>query len=237
MVRAKDLALVMVAAALSQVPVARAQVRRRPPVQRWEVGLILGASAGKAAARLEQAMRANGFGDPEPCRLCSSPVQNPTSSGRGFAASLAVGYAARRGLTLQLELGSANLGKTGGYHYPYTWLFLHSAVRSLAASAVIGSVLRIGAGPSLYLVEVTPTDSSGEPDFREVRLGLVLYAGLRFPYHDRGFIEVAAERRLVGSIEVGPFTARGIGSASVTLPRTPVPFDHTVIRIGFGIRR
>lgn len=188
----------------------------------------------------ETAMSAEGFGDLQPCLLfCSGTISSPHSVGGEITRGLTIGYAVGHGWRVRAEWFSADLGETLGYHDPATWLFLHTSVGSLGLSGTLplGDILRIGAGPSLNVIDITRTDSPGGPPSHVTRLGITLHGGLTFPARSRVFVEAQVHRALVGTADVGPFTAQEIGGTTqVTLTRTRVSFSYTAIRVGLGLR-
>lgn len=230
----------LIALVVNNMSPLKAQDPSARPSRRWEFTLTAGGSSGGAATSFETAMSAEGFGDLQPCLLfCSGTISSPHSVGGEITRGLTIGYAVGHGWRVRAEWFSADLGETLGYHDPATWLFLHTSVGSLGLSGTLplGDILRIGAGPSLNVIDITRTDSPGGPPSHVTRLGITLHGGLTFPARSRVFVEAQVHRALVGTADVGPFTAQEIGGTTqVTLTRTRVSFSYTAIRVGLGLR-
>lgn len=232
-------AVIDVALLLLQVVAAQAQ---RPRARRWEVSYTAGSSSGHASDAFKRAMLTNGFGDAASCFLfCEGTVQHPFVSPGGITGDVSVsrGMGTPIHWRLKVEYASADLGEALGYHAPWTYLFVHTAVTSVAVSAELpfGEVFRIGAGPALNHIVVERTDSHGTPAFSRTRLGAVVHADLVVPAHTRFFASVSAQRRFVGSESPGPFVAQDdMDGTTQTLPRTQIDCSYSTVRFGLGVR-
>jgi hypothetical protein len=219
--------VVSIASMLGALPALGAQGRSPIPARRWEISVTLGGSSGRAATQFESAID---YG----CASCDLSTQHS-----GAAAGLVISYLVSGGWMLRGEWVSADLGGSVAYG---SSLSLYTSVRSVGVSAMfsIGDVLRIGAGPALYAVDVTRGDGGNMawieapagPGAQTTRAGFVLYAGLASPSRKRVFAEISAQRNIVGSVDVGP----SAGSTMVAVPRTRVSFNYTTIRMGLGLR-
>ncbi|HKI93982.1 MAG TPA: hypothetical protein VJ992_01705 [Gemmatimonadales bacterium] len=236
------IAAIDVALLLAQPFAAQAQRPPKPSQRRWEISYTAGSSTGHASDAIKNAMQTNGFGDAAPCFLfCAGTVQHPFVSPGGITGDVSVsrGMGTPIHWRLKVEYASADLGEALGYHDPWMYLFVHTAVTSVAVSAELpfGEVLRIGAGPVYNHIVVERTDSHGEPTFSRTRLGAVVHAGLVVPAHSRFFAAVSAQRRFVGSESPGPFVARNdLDGTTHTLPRTAIDCSYSTVRFGIGVR-
>ena len=226
---------------LSHLSTLSAQNHAATPSRRWGISGTIGGSIGDTGPSLEGAMVGSGFGDTVPCiPFIPCPLAlltNPYSVWGGSTKGLAVSYRLGQTWRLRAEWMPADLGETHGYHNPSALLYLHTSVTSLAVSSVASiGVLRIGAGPSVNLINVTRTDAPGGPPSQVMRLGLTLQGGLVFPTFKGLFVEALVHRALVGSAAVGPFTAHEPDGTPVTMPRTRTSFSYTAIRVGLGLR-
>ncbi len=222
--------VVSIASLLCQVAVLSAQDRSAHPARRWEIGATVGISNGRAATQFERAIDFD-------CVSCDLSTRHS-----GGAVGLMITYRVAGPWSLRGEWVSADLGENLAYLPSVTSLSLHTAVRSVGVSALfsIGGVLRIGAGPALYVVDVTRTDGGNMmsidapagPGAQTTRAGFVLYGGLTSPSRNRVFAEAAIQRNIVGSVDVGP----SAGSTMVAVPRARVSFNYTTIRLGLGVR-
>ena len=219
--------------------VAAAQARSPVPARRWALTAAWGGTSGLAGRQLSARMQASGLDDPSQCWLfCSGTISHPFHSPGGLAGTFGLSYALREPWALRFERVKGDLGETLGYKYPFTWMFLRSAVETYAFSVVLSSgSWRLGVGPAWHTVTVTRTDMPGGPPSRGARLGAVAQGAVSWPSRSRFFLEAIVQRSLVGAVDIGPFTSRDAADSTVTtIPRTPVSFSYSSVRMGFGVR-
>lgn len=209
----------------------------RRPGRTWTVSAIGAGAVGGARRGLEDAMKASGFGKSSGCFLfCSraETIAHPHSSGGG-------GWLldVHRDVRPYGKVGFL-LSRTGGEALGYngrTYLFIRHSVTTYAPvfSLQVSPALRLGLGPALHRIATQQTSAAGGPARHQTRVGIVADLALAFPTYTRFYLELRAQYRRVGSVEIGPFEEQG-SSPDSFFPASRVGFDHGFIGAGVGAR-
>lgn len=109
---------------------------------------------------------------------------------------------------------------------------------ALVAYRPLGSVLRLGFGPSLTTAEVQARDDWGEfPSDSDTRLGFLAEGAVTWPLRWRGFAEVAARYWYAGEMTYGPYALpNSKGTVQVYFPSQEYSLDRTDVTFGAGVR-
>jgi hypothetical protein len=217
-----------------------AQPASEPEIKRFSFSVYYGGSIGGPAKDLEAHMRASGFDKNSPCFLfCTGLLTRPESYPGDGSAMMALKYRLRNRVAVQLLFAGTSTGMTigdaGGGMFDGS-LRLSHAVQTVAAIATLEALedghLQLGLGPALHTIS---TNGSNTQSQGATRLGLVFDAGLQFPSNSRFFVDLRAQYRWVGSVDIGPYTASGFNDPAV-LPEASFSFNHTWLGVGFGVR-
>jgi hypothetical protein len=196
----------------------------------------IGTTSGGAAHDLEDAMRAQGFGDTSPAFI-GGPVQHPFSNtglgAIGTPQSLGFQYRIRQPWSVGVVVSSAPIGETLGYHDPFQFIAIDHAVRSYGVTASAAfRILRVGIGPAVHVARAR---TSG-PWESHIKFGFIAEAGLRLPTRSRFFFDVGLQYRYAGSVTLSPITSSGITGQTSTFSPSNVRFNHWFIGVGPGVR-
>jgi len=143
-------------------------------------------------------------------------------------------------LSVSLFLSSVNFGGTKGKHLDSGYLQIDHKLFCISPTISFNpsDLLRIGAGPALYMTESSVTDGNlieGKKNDKHAKLGFLLDLSLRFPKKTLYYCEIICQYRKVGQNKIGPYTVELNGNTAV-LPKHKVNFDHSSIGIGIGFR-
>lgn len=204
--------------------------------------------SGGPAKDLENAMNLADFDVDSPGYFGLRGAQYPTSNRSGHKFTFSAKYMIKPPISIGFFAGNTDIGNTSGRAVNSNNIGqLLNIEYSLFCFAPIISVshfydgIRIGIGPAIYYAEANKLmDESkyyyGEwkENYSKTKPGFLIEIGIRIPDRSHFFGEFLFQFRKVGKVEVGPYNAVVVETA--TLPKTKVSFDHTLIGYGIGFR-
>jgi hypothetical protein len=218
-------------------------------------GYLGGNPGGGPLNDIENAMTVYGFDARSPGGFFGPGSDHPFSREEGTSWIVRAARYVKRPFSLGVLYGRTPSGHAVGYHLLAEGLLISceadvlALLVSVSDRSLLYSLLQeelfelsVGLGPALYFTRAEEYAGSGNgPTNEGTKIGLLADIGLKFPANRMFFVGVDLQYRLVGTMEVGPFTAistpppLGPGGTAV-LPETEVSFDHFFIGLGIGLR-
>lgn len=222
---------------LEDSPIARERTRR------VSLSFSLGSTSSGPADDIERTMDASGFNQTSGSFFGGGPISHPFSR-TGFGEigvpwMAAMGYSVTPLFLARAVVSNAPIGETLGYQSPGYYL---SVKYSVATAGITGSfqlwdVFHAGLGPAIYIARSSQDSVATEIEARSAtRIGGLLDLGFSLPPKTRFFFSGSLQYRLVGKVDVGPFTTALGNSPGPTLPSTSAWFNHVYWGLGLGIR-
>ncbi len=187
---------------------------------------------------LKQAMIDIGFDDyDDSCFLICSDTKYPTSnSGDTRIATLHYRILKYKPWYIGMVYSQNDTGNVRGYSSPVHMNLRISLTMVAPTIAANSSGIHLGIGPSFYKIKI----EGEQPSFRKTKVGLLLEAAISLPPYSKFFIQIRAQKHIVGRTQVGPFEASSVSFFSNPetefFPATPVRFDHHLFSFGVGFR-
>lgn len=210
------------------------------PTRHWSLAVDIGRGASGPASDIEQAMRHAGLSDTCPCfgSLVAHPFSNTGFMSIGLPVLLEVEYRTREPWSLAATFSRTPVGSTSGYRDPLQFVGVEYGVYSAGLSINAAyRMVQAGIGPAVYIPLAREESDPQRPWSHHTKVGFVAGGRTAVPAGARFFVEVRAEYRFVGRVDVGPYTASlPITGAAATLPSTPVRYNHWFVGFGPGVR-
>jgi len=218
----------------------------------WQISAYGGVNFGGPSEDMENAMSASGFDARSPGGFGSSGSDHPFTIDDGGTWMLGASRFVKHPFSIGVLCGRISFGETSGYHSQAQGLLIEygSDVAALVVFTNDRSILRsllqeelfelsIGLGPAVYRTRTKNVSSQIDlEENKATKIGLLVDLGLKFPANSRVFAAASLQYRLVGAMEVGPYTATALFDPGVTavLPETEISFDHFFAGVSVGIR-
>lgn len=219
----------------------------RSKLKRWAFSVNLAGALGGPSKGIKEAMIAANFSDIYYGFF--GEVKHPLTRQSELQSTYLVNicYCITHLLCVGFELGNVDLGETAGLHSPGQDLIL---INSSSTMTLIFSVklkgFKVGIGPAFYRTKAWRDDQElGTIKKVLNKTGLLFNFSFAFPEKSRFFVEAKAQYRIVGNVEIGPYTTEygplytGTDHEiydTATMPATIVSFNHMVIGFGVGFR-
>jgi hypothetical protein len=218
----------------------------------WLISAYGGVNFGGPSQNIEDAMSESGFDARSPGGFGSFGSDHPFTRDDGGTWMLAATRFVKRPFSVGVLYGRMSFGETSGYHSQVEGLVIEYGgdVVALVVFANDRSFLRsflqeelfelsIGLGPAVYRTRAKNISSRVDlEENKATKIGLLVDLELKFPANSRVFAAANLQYRLVGTMEVGPYTATALFDPGVTavLPETETSFDHFFAGFSVGIR-
>ena len=215
----------------------------RQTPRRFSFSVCLATTSSGPARDLEKAMKDAGFNDTTYGSFFSpGPIYHPFSrTGIGETGNpwmIYVHYLFKQPFGVGLVISEADIGETFGYQdSSFSFLFIKYAVRTYASVVTIQARgFRFGIGPALHYANSCQEYHGENIEKKSInRIGFLIDFGLSVPEKSRFFVEIKAQYRAVGRVEIGPYEARFLDNSAI-LPTSKVNYDYWFIGLGLGIR-
>jgi hypothetical protein len=233
------ISLAIVFLALSLLPVniqANKTSYSNPVKRRLIVSFYLAGISGGPMKAMERAMIHAGFDE-------SNPLDSkyPLSIGPSSPSMISVGYLFKPSFGAGIILSRSHLGGVQGHRSPWMYVRTEYSVTTIAPIFFVKAAgLKLGIGPAFHSVSSVINESVLQK--RQNRFGFVADLGFVFPDESLFFMEIKAQYRFVGKVEIGPYEEKSVLSEdypdniSHTLPAVQVNYSHWFIGAGIGFR-
>jgi hypothetical protein len=232
--------LVIVFFALSLIPVnlhADETANQAPFKKRLSVSFYIAGIIGGPINDMKEAMINAGFDD-----RGLFDKKYPVSHGPSNAPYMvSVAYLFKPSFGAGFIYSESDLGGISGCSSPLIYVRTKYSVTTIAPIFFVkAGILKFGLGPALHSAYSVINESSQQN--RKSKFGFVADIGFEYLVISSFFVEIKAQYRYVGKVEIGPYQATstftGIyqDNISHTLPATQVNYSHLFIGAGIGFR-
>jgi hypothetical protein len=208
-------------------------------LKRWYFFGDLGTTSSGPAGDIERAMTTAGFNQTSP-GFFGPPVAHPFSrtgiGETGFPKTIGIQYSLTPRLAGGFLFAISDIGTTLGYRDPYLFLFIDYGLVTISPtiSFLAGDNFRFGVGPALHFAKARKSSLPDEPWKSSTKLGYVVDASAATHLFSIFSVELRAQYRGVGQVEIGPYEATSFNNSAV-MPATKVSFDHWFVGVGLAI--
>lgn len=196
---------------------------------------------------IEKAMISSGWNQSSSCIFfCTGSISYPRSN-KGAGQTFNLNYKLTNGNSLGLIYSVSNIGSTTGHQRDLStyYLTIDYSVRQIATIYSIQfNNVQIGLGPAFYSIQLWDEHRGrSEPVQQHNKVGLLFDGSISIPADSHLYLELKAQYRLTGKVEIGPFQETGFyfddGEFITTykeFPSSKVNYDHIFIGLGLGVR-
>jgi len=200
--------------------------------KRWLMSIYAAKTSNHVVKEFENAMIVQGYNVTTHNFLFGGTIEHPWTDSYNLAWMAGIHYMFKPRFSLGLVVGNSMFGETFGARSEFQNIFIKysSITVSPLFSANIADRIRFGIGPSLFFAKATKTSDLPESSKTNLKLGVVLDAGLTLFEISHVFGEFKLQYRRIGKVKVGPYQEDSGTFLS------EINYDHWLIGFGLAIK-